>query len=711
MRALSEIAADHLLLRLQPLNRALHRAVERQGLAASRLLQSDITALCVTADQVEKLLSDVESIAAAEVLDESPASFMPEETVRERDLRRECADKDVILPLDRLAKTKSLTCFEQEAVLLCAAPEVDRSYDRIYAYILDDLNRRNPCVELLCAVTARSHHENLARRQVVSRFGKLRRYGILHAHGESPNELRQELRIRPEVLAFLLGASGDPTALLRDPAEVEIPGSLVFPPETSVQKIRQLGEAIRCNAVSVVGVWGPRNSGHDEVALGIAREAGCPLRQWRYAGTNSSPASFESALLDALRTSAALRSALWLQTDCLIQPNDQAAAGAADMLAASDVPLILTGTNPWRPTPLLAQRSYAQIELTTPSHSTRTWMWNAYAPEAGIECPAGLASRFRMGPAEMRAAARVARTEALLSEDSSESFEKNLEHACGLVARKHTHNFATPVIPKRGPDDLVLPPAVFEQVMEVAHFFRAWPAVSESWGFGRLTTGEGGVKALFTGVSGTGKTLAAEVIAGLLQMPLLKVDLARIVSKWVGETEKHLESAFREAEDSHSVLFFDEADALFGKRGDVQQGVDRYANLEVSYLLQRLEDHHGLVILASNLRDNIDSAFTRRFHVVVHFPRPQAAERRRIWQIAFPAGAPLEDGIDFDVLSRLDMTGAAIVSAANASALMAVNDGSDTITTSYVIRAIARQFGREARILTPGDLGRYAGLL
>jgi SpoVK/Ycf46/Vps4 family AAA+-type ATPase len=245
----------------------------------------------------------------------------------------------------------------------------------------------------------------------------------------------------------------------------------------------------------------------------------------------------------------------------------------------------------------------------------------------------------------------------------------------------------------------------------VAQFFRAWPQVAESWGFGRLTTGEGGIKTFFTGDSGTGKTLAAEVIAGLLNMPLLKVDLARVVSKWVGETEKHLEAAFRAAEESHAVLFFDEADALFGKRGEVQHGTDRYANLEVSYLLQRLEDHYGLVILASNLNDNIDAAFMRRFQIVIHFPRPEPDERRRIWEIAFPKTAPVEAGIDFSALARLDLTGAGTVGAARTAALLAADEASETITIAHIVRAIARQYYREARILTASELGHYAAFL
>jgi SpoVK/Ycf46/Vps4 family AAA+-type ATPase len=235
--------------------------------------------------------------------------------------------------------------------------------------------------------------------------------------------------------------------------------------------------------------------------------------------------------------------------------------------------------------------------------------------------------------------------------------------------------------------------------------------VSEVWGFGRLATGEGGIKALFTGDSGTGKTLAAEVIAGTLRMPLLRVELSRVVSKWVGETERNLDAAFAEAEDGQAVLLFDEADALFGKRGNVETGVDRYANLEVSYLLQRLDDYAGLVILASNLKDNIDPAFTRRFQSILYFPRPERAERLRIWRLAFPQQAPIDPTLDFEALSNLDLTGAGIVGAARNAALLAAEEGCAEIGKPHIVRAIACQFRREARLLMPVELGPYASLL
>ena len=189
-----------------------------------------------------------------------------------------------------------------------------------------------------------------------------------------------------------------------------------------------------------------------------------------------------------------------------------------------------------------------------------------------------------------------------------------------------------------------------------------------------------------------------------LATPLLKVDLSRIVSKWVGETEKNLEAVFSEAEESQAVLLFDEAESLYGKRAEVRHGSDRYSNLEVGYLLQRLESFSGLVILASNLREQIDPAFLRRFHVVLHFPAPGPAERARIWRLAFPRAAPLAQNVRLEDLSGLEMSGAAIVSAASIAALLAAEARSETIELQHVMEAVERQYRRDSKILNRAQL-------
>lgn len=701
-----ELAVHYLALRLGPVNRALHAAVERQARLAARLLRSDITPLCVTDDQVNILLGDMDALLHGAVSGKPSPALMPDEKAEQDRLRGAAVASGFHLPLDELADSLELSPFEEEAILLCAAPELDRSYERIYAYVLDDLNRRHACVELISSVAAGSLEERVARRHAVSRCGKLRRYGVLREQGEAASELRQELRLAPGLFDFLTGSAG--VVPFRDSAELRVPATCDIPPGVDTQAVERLVRGLREGWVSVAGIWGPRHSSCDDVALVLASKLSRPLRRLHAAELVASDGS--ARLRDAIDVASALQAMLWIDTDPFTNSGgEMIGVTCADGLAAASIPIVLSGTRPWRPTCLLNARTFAEIHLEAPDYPARQRMWFAALPEGDTEHVQDLAARYRVGPQQLRAAAQVFRVRARLAGNGHTAELRNhLESACAMVSRKLTPRFATVANPKRGPGDLVLPRAVHTQVLEVARFFHAWPRVAEDWGFHRLETGAGGIKALFTGDSGTGKTLAAEVIAGELHMPLLKVDLAQIVSKWVGETEKHLESAFCEAEDAHAVLFFDEADALFGKRGEVQHGVDRYANLEVSFLLQRLEDHSGLVILASNLKDNIDAAFTRRFHVVIHFPRPEKKERRRIWEIALPTTAPLEKDVDLDIFSRLDLTGAGITGAARTAALLAMAEGGSSITKSHLVRAIARQYRREARVLMPADLGPYA---
>jgi SpoVK/Ycf46/Vps4 family AAA+-type ATPase len=246
------------------------------------------------------------------------------------------------------------------------------------------------------------------------------------------------------------------------------------------------------------------------------------------------------------------------------------------------------------------------------------------------------------------------------------------------------------------------------QIDELAAAFRAWPKVAEEWGFGGQHGGAG-LKALFTGEPGTGKSLAAEVLAGALGVDLLRVDLAQTVSKWVGETEKNLDEAFGHAEATGALLLFDEADAVFGKRGTVDRGSDRYANLEVGYLLQRLERSPALVVLTTNLQGNLDEAFTRRFQFVVHFTRPGERERNRLWRMAFPPSAPLDARLSLTGLARLDLTGAGVMAVARSAALLAAENDSAVIGREHLCEAIVRQFRQESRLLRSGELERALG--
>ncbi|WP_225830056.1 ATP-binding protein [Streptomyces sp. NK08204] len=723
---MGEPALEHLRIRLADVHRALRAAVERQSRIAARLTRPDLTPYCITDEQVDVLLGEVCAFTDAMA---GPCAPQRPESEAERELRRSASAEGRTLPLDALATRFGLTRAEQDALLLVAAPELDRGYERIYAYIVDNLNRRLPSVELLLTVGALSAADGeadgeadgpgepvaadgavkaaepsvaarLALRRALGPPGALRRYGLLRTYGEAALELAQELVLGPGVLDFLLGWGTDVGLLGHDPGEVLQPDPRVLPPHLSSAGLTRLGRALGSGDIDLAGLWGCPPGGQLDAVQALARAARAPLRC--LAGDPEAD----------VRTAAALGAVLWIPTDDLHGEGHRAHADAVfGALLRSRTPVCLTGLKPWRPAGLLAARGYAEVVLPAPGLGDRRAMWSAALPDLNGTLLEDLAVRYRMSGGELRAVASVAGAGARLAGNGHpEPVADHVEPAIATVIRGRGGSAVRSIVPRRTVDDLVLPEAQLNQILEIASASRAWPRIAETWGFARRSA-PGGVKALFTGEPGTGKTMSAEIVTGMLGLELLKVDLAQIVSKWVGETEKNLEAAFRQAEESHAVLLFDEADSLFGKRGEVKHGTDRYANLEVGYLLQRLEASDGLVILTSNLKDNIDVAFTRRFHFVVHFPRPAAAERRRLWRLAFPEEAPLGADVDLDVLARLDMTGAGITAAARTAALAAADGGGDAIAMRHVVRGVVRQFQREARLLRPSELGPHADLL
>ena len=721
MTTRAALAVGHLGVRLRPLNRALREAVARQAAEAAQLDRPDLTPYCITDEQVGQLVDRVDGLLGEPARGGSAGGGLTgtrltgAERVVEAELRERAAAARLTLPLDELAGQAGLTPEEQAALLLCAAPELDSAYERIFAYVLDDLNRRLPCAELLCAVTAGPGAERLARRHLFGRAGRLRRFGLLQAHGTAQTELRQELRLAPGVADFLLGSGADLAVLAHDPGAVAVPAPFTLPPQVDGGLIERLGKALRAGDLDLVGVWGAPHAGPHDVVLALAQAAGRPLRRVPAADLAASPPDMAAAVAEALAVAMALGAVLWISVEGFDGDDRRGALG--ELLARSRTPTCLSGTGPWRPGSAICRRAWAEVEIAEPSYRDRKAMWSAALPDLdgpGAALLGDLAAHYRVDGDELRAIAALARGVGPIGgngQRGGDTLASRVERAAAAIIHRPTAGFARAISPRRGPGDLVLPEDQHRAVLEVAAAFRAWPRVAETWGFASHPGAGAGVKALFTGEPGTGKTLAAEVVAGMLNLVLLKVDLAQVVSKWVGETEKNLETAFQQAEASHAVLFFDEADALFGRRGEIRHGIDRYANLEVSFLLQRLEQSDSLVILASNLKENIDRAFTRRFHYIVEFPRPRVEERRRIWRLGFPPEAPLAADVDLDALAEVDMTGAAIVGAARTAALLAADAASPAITAAHVVAGVSRQFQRDARLLRPGDLGRYAALV
>ena len=690
--AAARLAHEHLELRLRPVQRALRAAVVEQKRANAALARPDVKPLCVSDAQVDQLLQQVGRSTTKHIF-AFVARLTEEEKRNEARLRVEAAQLGAQLPLDALQSAFALAPSDVDALVICAAVELHRGYGRIFAFVQDELTRQLPTIDTLCAFTAGNDAEWNACRRDLGVHGALRRLGLLIVEEGAQPELAKTCHLAPRALRALTDPAVSWRDLFCDPTLVRADAPRLAQFEAA-EDLRRLARGLQDGTVNLLGLWGTGAAPLADAVKAVVAQTGRPLRRWP-AGTD---------LREMLALSADTASVLWIETGRLHdEAQPELAKTVATLLEQGTQPVVLSGEHPWRPTEVLATRNYAELTLTAPdvAHCARQWL--SALPGLGEQGAADLAARYRMSLGEQAAVARASRVSAALAG------AQRVGELCRMVAQKKSGGFARAVVPRRGPDDLVLPECVRSQVVEIPRFYRALSHVNEVWGFGRMMSG-GGLKALFTGDSGTGKTLAAEVIAHELDLPLLKVDLAQLVSKWVGETEKNIDSAFREAEACHAILFFDEADTLFGKRGEIQQGSDRYANLETGFLLQRLEQFSGLAVLASNLRDEIDPAFIRRFQVLLHFPRPQVAERVRLWAKAFPPEAPLHPGVDLSMLAAIDLTGAGIVSAGHTAALLAADAGSDTIRREHVAAAIQRQFHREARILPPNELARVLGM-
>ncbi|MFY9718383.1 MAG: ATP-binding protein, partial [Candidatus Cybelea sp.] len=338
------------------------------------------------------------------------------------------------------------------------------------------------------------------------------------------------------------------------------------------------------------------------------------------------------------------------------------------------------------------------IEAAKPTAEEQRDCWaTALGPESrGLADQ--LAAQFNLDIGTIREIVRRSRVDATPASSSSGSDLWDLSR--GLL-RPRLDVLAQRVVPGAGWDDIVLPSAESALLRRIADQVGARTTVYKTWGFGERMTRGLGISVLFAGPTGCGKTMAAEVIANDLQLDLFRIDLSAVVSKYIGETEKNLRRLFDAAEDGGAILFFDEADALFGKRSEVKDSHDRYANIEINYLLQRMESYGGLAILATNVKSSLDQAFLRRLRFVVDFPFPAAAERKAIWQKTFPAKTPT-DGLDFDRLARLSLTGGSIAVIALNAAFQAARAGTP-VTMPIVLDAARIEFRKLARPVNETD--------
>ncbi len=631
----------------------------------------------------------------------------------------ESVNHEVDLALPRLTSLFALSPFELQTIIICLAPELRRKYDTLYAYVQDDITRKRPSVDLVLELLCASEAERWQIRMAVfSDQASLFRHNILHRIDDpgSPSGssgLSQFLRLDSSILHYLL----DNHALneqLADYATVLTPSACL--PQTWVEPAlmarltnlcRDRFEQLSSDGLPFVFyLQGPNGVGKCGLALDLCAPRDRPLL---YIDTTL----LLAREMDAAKTmrllfrEGRLSAAALFFSNCeaLLQEDANAKVWMktmARMVIEYPNLTFLAGELPWKLFDGFDQANFCAVELKLPDATVSRNIWKRalYGVSAGDrDSLAGeLADQFRLTPRQIRDAVVLLTHQRVMSGEGSEVTRAELYAACRRQSHHKLAELAIKIEPRYHWSDLILPPDKLEQLRDFCSqvFYRR--RVFSDWGFGRKLARGRGISAIFAGPSGTGKTMAAEVMAHELELDLYKIDLSGVVNKYIGETEKNLARIFQEAEGSHAILFFDEADALFGKRTKISDAHDRYANVETSYLLQRVEEYEGIVILATNLRDNMDEAFTRRIRFIVDFPFPDAESRKAIWQTHFPRETPVSDAMDYDWLARqFQITGGMIRNIVLNAAFYAAAGG-NVVDMTHVLRGARREFEKAGKL-------------
>jgi ATP-dependent 26S proteasome regulatory subunit len=364
--------------------------------------------------------------------------------------------------------------------------------------------------------------------------------------------------------------------------------------------------------------------------------------------------------------------------------------------------LVVVGSRlAWQPSGQDRPRVMLAVDFDLPDYAQRQLLWRHYLATHGVNDddldPIIMAAQFSLTTGQIRDAVASARNQAIRRGSAVE--QPDLFAGARLHSGARLGDMARKIIARYGWDDIVLPNDQVEILRELVSTVRQRSKVLEEWGLGKKLASSGAVTVLFAGPPGTGKTMSAEVIAKDLGLDLYKIDLSNLVSKYIGETEKNLERIFTEAQSSNAILFFDEADAIFGKRSGVKDAHDRYANLEISYLLQRMETYDGVTILATNLRSNLDEAFLRRLQFAIDIPFPDEKHRLQIWETLFPTTVPRASDVDLnDLAKRFRLAGGNIRNILISAAYLAAADRG-IITMQHLLHGTRREFQKMGRLV------------
>ena len=609
-----------------------------------------------------------------------------------------------LLRLRHLERVFGLDAFEKDAFLIALAPLIDLRYERLFGYLQDDVTRKKATLNLMLNLLCPPGPERYQRLIKFLDEAPLVKNCLVHwskENFEKDGVLNRPLGVDEPVYTWLVGQY-QPSSSLSPLIKRIKPGQLVE--DWSVPE-DLLGSLASIQTGRPVVVF----TGVDETRKlsafnAIANQVNKPIFCLNICGSSEDSVSIQASLIELMRdcrlNDAIPAIASW---DFCLEDEHPFPVIFDEVLTFPDI-VIISGTRSWVPGGIGRNRNIAWFDFSIPNYKERLKFWAFYVNEQAIFSTPdfqNLASQFLLTSGQICDAVASAKDEAAQKGECL-----NLD-GLFIAAREHSNprlaGLARKIRTEFDWNDLVLPEDSLELLKEILNTVKARPLVLDDWGVGRKLAPNRGVTVLFAGPPGTGKTMSAGILAWELGLDLYKIDLSTVVSKYIGETEKNLERIFIEAETSNSILFFDEADALFGKRSEVKDAHDRYANIEISFLLQRMEAYNGVTILATNMRANLDEAFTRRLQFAVDFPFPDEPYRLQIWKTIFPPGIPRSDDIDFQLLARrFRLAGGNIRNIIVNAAYLAASDGG-CVHMSHILHGTRRELQKMGRLTSETD--------
>lgn len=602
--------------------------------------------------------------------------------------------------LEQLCCAFELSAFERGVLLLAAGAEMDSHLAGLYASV-DAAHRPLPTLNLALTTLPDAHWSALSPSRAL-------RYWQFIDLLPADTLVSAPFRVNERILHFLAGVRGLDERLqhlvrpLSQPDVLPSSYALIASQIATAwtDKVTVRSSSFAAQQLPLIELRGSEPDSARAIAAAAAASVNLRLYCLSTRYLSQIPAA-ESGLLLRLweRETVLSGTALLVETEDGSEPSNSA---IPQLLEAVQTPLIVSTRQPY---PTLS-RPRVVFYTSKPTRAEQAELWRSFVAADNLDgTVTTLVAQFNLAPVAIRSAAH--RADGIVHSTGNESTDVSqmLWNACRIEARPRLEGLAQRIEPTATWDDLVLPEKEHEQLRLIALHVRQRTAVYESWGFaGKVSRGLG-ISALFAGPSGTGKTTAAEVLAHELRLDLFRIDLSQVISKYIGETEKNLSRVFDAAEEGSAVLLFDEADALFGKRTEVKDSHDRYANVEVSYLLQRMEAYRGLAILTTNRKNALDQAFVRRLRFIVEFPFPDVAQRAELWRRIFPARTPTE-GLNIDRLARLRVSGGSIQNIALGAAFLAADAG-QPVRMEHLLAAARTEFAKLETTLSDAEVAGW----